>query len=40
MGIGLYVGNLIDKDDEFSDNILYKIQKNLTTLFNVVGKRS
>ncbi len=27
MGIGLYVGNLIDKDDEFSDNILYKIQK-------------
>ena len=24
MGIGLYVGNLIDKDDEFSDNILYK----------------
>lgn len=38
MGIGLYVGNLIDKDDEFSDNILYKIQKNLTTLFTSLVK--
>lgn len=27
MAIGLYIGNLVDKDDDFSDNLLYKIQR-------------
>ncbi len=32
MAIGLYVGNLIDKQDGFSDDFLYKIQKFLSPL--------
>lgn len=27
MAIGLYIGNLIDKEDGFSDDFLYKLQK-------------
>ena len=42
MGIGLYVGNLIDKDDEFSDNIFpyTTLFRSSYHLIHVVGKRS
>ena len=39
MGIGLYVGNLIDKDDEFQI-ISYIKSKKSYHLIHVVGKRS